>query len=116
MLQTLQESQMLSRSKRLLITMNSGVLYAVLNCQFFLYFPRGLATSCFEHQQGYAMSSSTLNLQAFEESDIKKEMLSGKLEAGVQIWTTRRTLGHWPCLVQQIFTCFHLYQRDKRHQ
>ena len=32
------------------------------------------------------VEKSALHLQAFEESDIKKDMLSGKLEAGEQIW------------------------------
>ena len=32
------------------------------------------------------VEKSLLNLQAFEESDIKRNMLSGKLEAGEQIW------------------------------
>ena len=40
----------------------------------------------FEMANLIAVEKSSLNLQAFEDSDIKKNMLSGKLEPGEQIW------------------------------
>ena len=40
----------------------------------------------FEMDNLIAVEKSSLNLQAFEDSDIKKNMLSGKLEPGEQIW------------------------------
>ena len=40
----------------------------------------------FEMHNLLDVEKSALNLQAFDKSDIKKDMLSGKLEAGEQIW------------------------------